>query len=64
LWKPWRQKGSGEEILTRDAPLTRYGVGVLYPIGVSSEIGEGEEQVSTELDGKRQTVYTSLSIYL
>lgn len=34
---PWRQKGSGDEILMRDSPLKRYGVGVLYPIGTSSE---------------------------
>jgi Helicase conserved C-terminal domain len=27
----WRQKGSGEEILTRDGPRVRYGVGVLHP---------------------------------
>lgn len=29
---PWRQKGSGEEILLRDSPCKRYGVGVLYPM--------------------------------
>lgn len=28
---PWRQKGSGDEILQRDPPTKRYGVGVLYP---------------------------------
>jgi hypothetical protein len=28
---PWRQKSSGEEILQRDPPVKRYGVGVLYP---------------------------------
>ncbi len=28
---PYRQEGSGEEILTRDRPTQRYGVGVLYP---------------------------------
>src|SRR5712692_179127 len=31
LYGPWRQKGSGEEILTRDRPVKRYGVGVLFP---------------------------------
>lgn len=31
---PWRQEGSGEEILQRDAPCSRYGVGVLYPIRI------------------------------
>lgn len=30
---PWRQKGSGEEILLRDPPTKRYGIGVLYPAG-------------------------------
>jgi len=34
---PWRQKGSGEEILMRDSPCKRYGVGVLYPIGTLAE---------------------------
>ena len=29
---PWYQKGSGEEILQRDPPGKRYGVGVLYPL--------------------------------
>ena len=28
---PWRQLGSGEEILLRDRPIKRYGIGVLYP---------------------------------
>lgn len=28
---PWRQLGSGEEILQRDRPIKRYGIGVLYP---------------------------------
>jgi hypothetical protein len=27
----WREKGNGEEILTRDGPRVRYGVGVLHP---------------------------------
>ena len=32
---PWRQADSGEEILQRDAPTKRYGVGVLYPLGTT-----------------------------
>src|SRR4051812_34761995 len=28
---PWTQKGTGEEILLRDVPTKRYGIGVLYP---------------------------------
>lgn len=35
---PWYQQGeSGEEILLRDPPCKRYGVGVLYPIKTSAE---------------------------
>ncbi len=34
---PWRQMGTGEEILLRDTPTKRYGIGVLYPYGTSSE---------------------------
>src|SRR5260370_6217228 len=34
---PWRQQGSGEEILLRDPPCKRYGVGVLYPLGTPPE---------------------------
>jgi len=28
---PWKQKENGEEILQRDPPTKRYGIGVLYP---------------------------------
>ena len=50
---PWRQARSGEEILTRDSPVKRYGVGVLYPIGARIEEvvereAEGEEVLSDE----------------
>lgn len=31
-YKPYRQLGSGEEILQRDSPTKRYGIGVLYPM--------------------------------
>lgn len=34
---PWRQMGSGEEIITRDTPSKRYGVGVLYPRDLQRE---------------------------
>lgn len=34
---PFVQQGSGEEILQRDRPCKRYGVGVLYPVGVALE---------------------------
>ena len=34
---PWKQKSTGEEILQRDRPLKRYGIGVLYPFGTPDE---------------------------
>jgi hypothetical protein len=34
---PWKQYGTGEEILHRDAPTKRYGVGVLYPLETIAE---------------------------
>jgi len=39
---PWKQAGSGEEILVRDNPCKRYGVGVLYPIGSGSSTQDGQ----------------------
>ena len=30
-FRPWREKDTGQEILTHDLPGRRYGVGVLYP---------------------------------
>jgi len=37
---PWRQRGSGEEILLRDGPVKRYGIGVLFPFRVPQEQSE------------------------
>jgi hypothetical protein len=34
FYRCWKQE-NGEEILQRDPPIVRYGVGVLYPFGVS-----------------------------
>lgn len=34
---PWRQRSNGEEILQRDPPTKRYGVGVLYPMETSTD---------------------------
>lgn len=34
---PWYQLGSGEEILQRDPPCKRYGVGVLYPLEMPAD---------------------------
>jgi hypothetical protein len=44
---PYRQEDSGEEILTGDRPVKRYGIGVLYPIRLpveqEPEVTVGEE---------------------
>ena len=37
---PWRQKDSCEEILLRDSPTKRYGVGVLFPLKTLSDSDE------------------------
>ncbi len=37
---PWKQKDTREEILQRDRPLKRYGIGVLYPLGTLDETEE------------------------
>lgn len=56
-WLPRRQAGTGEEILTRDAPNRRYGIGVLYSSGgrqVTVEIPTGDgplEQDASATDG-------------
>ncbi|MBW4548610.1 MAG: hypothetical protein KME25_29890 [Symplocastrum torsivum CPER-KK1] len=45
---PWRQE-NGEEILQRDPPLVRYGVGVLYPLGIKREDEDSRaDQVNPE----------------
>lgn len=43
-YRPYRQLGTGEEILQRDAPTKRYGVGVLYPMEAPIAHGEIESQ--------------------
>lgn len=35
---PWVQVGSGEEVLQRDRPTKRYGIGVLYPLQTPFEM--------------------------
>lgn len=43
---PWRQLDSGEEIITRDSPTKRYGIGVLYPFGSDQD----DEKTVAQLD--------------
>jgi hypothetical protein len=47
---PWRQQGSGEEILLRDPPCKRYGVGVLYPMGTPVEEDSQDRSAAALLD--------------
>lgn len=44
-YRPYRQRGSGEEILQRDPPTKRYGVGVLYPMAAPIAPEELEAQL-------------------
>ncbi len=46
FYRPWKQKGTGEEILQRDPPTVRYGIGVIYPL----EIGSREEDSHGTVD--------------
>lgn len=41
---PWRQKESGEEVLLRDPPSKRYGIGVLYPIRSQTQTDDNPEE--------------------
>jgi Helicase conserved C-terminal domain len=45
---PWRQQGSGEEILQRDRPIKRYGIGVLYPPQIAAEADPAEDESSPD----------------
>lgn len=55
---PWRQLNTGDEILHRDVPIKRYGVGVLYPQGVlldNEATSKDEElQIDTGIDETEQ----------
>jgi hypothetical protein len=45
---PWRQKGNGEEILQRDPPVKRYGIGVLYPAQTLDQDDSGLDAIVTQ----------------
>lgn len=47
---PWKQKGSGEEILHRDRPTKRYGVAVLYPMATLAVEDEERGAESEPID--------------
>ncbi len=68
-YKPYRQLGSGEEILQRDSPTKRYGIGVLYPQG-GAIISEEVERPLPEFDNdtvpqydKNADIFTSSAIH-
>lgn len=56
LNKPWRQFGTGEEIIRRDNPCKRYGVGVLYPVGILLSEDQDEEQAGDLVPVDDQTI--------
>ena len=63
-WMPRRQAGTDEEILTRDAPNRRYGIGVLYSNGgrtASAEVttGEGPLEEDSSAAGGPTTIATA-----
>ena len=45
---PWRQKSNQDEILQRDPPTKRYGVGVLYPAQTLDQDGAGADALVTQ----------------
>ncbi len=45
---PWREKATGEEILQRDPPTKRYGVGVLYPTQTLDQDDSGTDALLTQ----------------
>ncbi|MFG1495173.1 helicase-related protein [Saccharospirillum sp. HFRX-1] len=47
-YRSYCQLGSGEEILQRDSPTKRYGVGVLYPMNVAMGPAESNEDSLVE----------------
>jgi hypothetical protein len=66
-YRPYRQLGSGEEILQRDSPTKRYGVGVLYPMEAPVPPDEldaqlpplEEETVPEQLENAREALAPS-----
>lgn len=52
---PWKQKETGEEILQRDPPTKRYGIGVLYPWQLlSGSLLEDAGQSAIGMHGKTE----------
>src|SRR5258708_33253839 len=58
---PFKQAGSGEEILQRDTPTKRYGIGVLYPQGLSSDDEQKQDSVE-QLDEPHGDEFSAISV--
>lgn len=65
---PFRQKGTGEEVLLRNGPSQRYGIGVLYPFKTEVKAGDDLSQageagvgrlVSSDEEGVEELVSSS-----
>lgn len=62
-WRPARQAGTGEEILTRDRPTKRYGSGVLFPPRTEGEDGgDGTAPLNDALPDDDHDLSLSLSV--
>ena len=55
-YRPRHEAGTGEEILQRDSPTRRYGIGVLFPLGADEE----EDDARPEATGDTADVHAQL----
>ena len=62
MYKPWKQKDSGEEIL-QDQPGKRYGVGVLYPFRTPSEFANEELPLFDQIDDADELINDGENIF-
>lgn len=54
---PWKQNANGEEILQRDSPTKRYGIGVLYPPEIVQEDSiDAAGEAAIGMYGKNESV--------
>lgn len=54
---PFREKGTGEEIIQRDDPTKHYGVGVLHPLGIiDEEKVDGQEGIGLGVNAEERLI--------
>jgi hypothetical protein len=58
---PWSEKGTGEEILTRDKPTKRYGVAVLYPYATTLDEDGNKNEEEAQIEPPDMNIAESLS---